>query len=220
MLLAAAPAVEMGVAARSVAKEESGRGRGACGRACSLVCCGATAGAAREKDWGTEVAAVTGCTCGDECEAGDKAAANPDRRLERLTGSTAAVKMQTNCRLELRAAGEPDDSTRTACCDCSRDAAAAFAASVSREGWPNIAGEALCDEIDGAKPENWPCEPGVSERFRPGGGREVESAVPMWKSVLPGGGQTSGTRTEYAAKVMSAVRQYCAAGRPVKWCSS
>ena len=85
---------------------------------------------------------MTGCTCGDECGAGDGDAAGPDRRRERLTGSTAAVKTPRGCRLALRAAGEPGDSTRAACCDCSRDAAAAFAASVTREKWPNGAGEA------------------------------------------------------------------------------
>ena len=95
---------------------------------------GATAGAARAEGWGTAVAAVVGCTCGDQYGAGDGAAAGPDRRRERLTGSTAAVKTPRGCRLALSAAGEPGDSTRAACCDSSRDAATAFAASVSREG--------------------------------------------------------------------------------------
>ena len=48
----------------------------------------------------------------------------------------------------------------------------------------------------------------------------MESAVRMWGSVLPGGGRKIGTRSDDAAKVMSAVRQYCAADRPVKWFSS
>ena len=99
----------------------------------------------------------------------------------------AAVTTPTGCRLALRAAGKPGDSTRAACCDFSWDAALSFAASVSCEGWPNGADEALCDELDTAEPENWPCEPGVSERLRPGGGRVVQIAVRMWGSVLPSG---------------------------------
>ena len=75
-------------------------------------------------------------------------------------------------------------------------------------------GRGLYDELDGTELANWPSEPGVNERLKPGGGRVVESAVRMWGSVLPGGGRKRGTRTEESAKAMSAVRQYCAAGRP------
>ena len=68
-------------------------------------------------------------------------------------------------------------------------------------------GQTKCDELYKAEPKNWPCVPGVSEKFRLGGGRVVESAVQMWGIVLPCGGRKSGSRTEAAAKMMSAVRQ-------------
>ena len=189
VLLAAAPAGGMEAAARSVAEDKTGKGGGACERACSLCCGGATAGAARARGWGTAAAAVTGCTCGGECGEGDGTAAGLDWRRVYTAGSTAAVKALNGCKLVSRAAGESENSMMAACCDRSRDAATAFAASVSCEGWPNGAGEALCGEVDGAEPENWPCEPDVSERLRPGGGRVVDSAVRMWGMCCLAGGE-------------------------------
>ena len=64
-----------------------------------------------------------------------------------------------------------------ACCDCSRDAIAALAALVSREGCPNDTEEGWCDVLAQDKLENCACVPGVSEREMFGGGKEVESAV-------------------------------------------
>ena len=73
---------------------------------------------------------------------GDGTAAGPDWRRVWTAGSTAAVKALNDCKLMSRAAGESENSVRAACSDRSRDAATAFAASVSREGWPNGAKEA------------------------------------------------------------------------------
>ena len=123
-------------------RERVGRGKGECERICSLGCGGAKAGAARARGWGAAAAAVTGCTCGGECGEGDETAAGPDRRRVWTAGSTAAVKALNGCKLMPRTAGESANSVRPACCDRARDAATKFAASVSREGWPNGAGEA------------------------------------------------------------------------------
>ena len=161
VLLAAAPAGGMEAAACSLAENESGGGGGPLERDCSLSCGGATAGAARARGWGTAAAAMTGCTYGGECGEGDGTAARPDWRRVWTASSTAAVNALNGCKLMSRAAGESENSVRAACWDRSRDAATAFVASVSREGWPNGAGE-----VDETEPENWPCEPGVSERFR------------------------------------------------------
>ena len=60
----------------------------------------------------------------------------------------------------------------------------------------------------------------MSERFRLGGARVVDSAVRMLGSLLPGGKRKRGTHTVDGEKRMSATRQYFVVGCDGNCCSS
>ena len=86
-------------------------------------------------------AAASGALGGELGEAVE-AAGGPDWRRGRAEGPAAAEAPSEARTLALSARSSSSDGRKPDWLDCSREAVAALAASVRREGWPNGAGEA------------------------------------------------------------------------------
>ena len=101
---------------------------------------------------------------------------------------------------------------RAACCDCSRDATAALAASVSCEDCSNGAGKGWCDVLERDELENCACVPGVSEKEMLIGSRDVESVVCKCRSGVFRSSLKRDMRNDETEKLLLLTRVYLLTG--------